>query len=62
MNRLEIMVDVSHGSDDVFYDAIKVSKAPIITEPLNARSVTDHKRNMTDEMLKLIAQNGVVRN
>lgn len=60
MNRLGIMVDVSHGSDDVFYDAIKVSKAPIIASHSNARSVTDHKRNMTDEMLKLIAQNGGV--
>ncbi len=54
------MVDVSHGSDDVFYDAIKVSKAPIIASHSNARSVTDHKRNMTDEMLELIAQNGGV--
>ncbi len=60
MNRLGIMVDVSHGSDDVFYDAIKVSKAPIIASHSNARSVTDHKRNMTDEMLKLMAQNGGV--
>jgi membrane dipeptidase len=60
MNRLGIMVDVSHGNDSVFYDAIKISKAPIIASHSNARSVTDHKRNMTDEMLKLMADNGGV--
>lgn len=60
MNRLGIMVDVSHGNDSVFYDAIKMSKAPIIASHSNARSVTEHKRNMTDEMLKLMADNGGV--
>lgn len=60
MNRLGIMVDVSHGNDSVFYDAIKLSKAPIIASHSNARSVTDHKRNMTDEMLQLMAENGGV--
>lgn len=60
MNRLGIMVDVSHGNDSVFYDAIKLSKAPIIASHSNARSVTEHKRNMTDEMLKLMAKNGGV--
>ncbi|MEK9612842.1 MAG: dipeptidase [Flavobacteriaceae bacterium] len=60
MNRLGIMVDVSHGSDSVFYDAIKLSKAPIIASHSNARTVTNHKRNMTDEMLKLISKNGGV--
>ena len=62
MNRLGIMVDISHGNDSVFYDAIALSKAPIIASHSNARVVTDHKRNMTDEMLKLIAENrGVVQ-
>lgn len=60
MNRLGIMVDVSHGNDSVFYDAIALSKAPIIASHSNARSVTDHKRNMTDEMLKIMAENGGV--
>ena len=60
MNRLGIMVDVSHGNDSVFYDAIALSKAPIIASHSNARSVTDHPRNMTDEMLKLMAKNGGV--
>ena len=60
MNRLGIMVDISHGNDSVFYDAIKLSKAPIIATHSNARAVTNHKRNMTDEMLKLMADNGGV--
>ena len=60
MNRLGIMVDVSHGSDSLFYDTIKLSKAPIIATHSNARVVTNHKRNMTDDMLKLISKNGGV--
>ncbi|MEM8566386.1 MAG: dipeptidase [Bacteroidota bacterium] len=60
MNRLGIMVDVSHGNDSVFYDAITMSQAPIIASHSNARAVTDHRRNMTDEMLKLMAENGGV--
>ena len=60
MNRLGIMVDVSHGSDDTFYDAIELSKAPIIATHSNARTVTDHPRNMSDDMLRLIAKNGGV--
>lgn len=60
MNRLGIIVDISHGSDEVFYDAIAASKAPIIASHSNARAVTDHPRNMTDEMLKLMAENGGV--
>ncbi len=60
MNRLGIMVDVSHGNDSVFYDAINMSKAPIIASHSNARAVTDHRRNMTDEMLRLMAENGGV--
>lgn len=60
MNRLGIMVDISHGNDSVFYDAIAMSKAPIIASHSNARAVTNHNRNMTDEMLKLTAKNGGV--
>lgn len=60
MNRLGIMVDVSHGSEEVFYDAIAVSKAPIIASHSNARAVTAHDRNMSDDMLKLMAENGGV--
>ena len=60
MNRLGIMVDVSHASDDVFFDAIALSEAPIIATHSNARSVTEHQRNMSDEMLRLMAENGGV--
>jgi membrane dipeptidase len=60
MNRLGIMVDVSHGNDSVFYDAIRLSKAPIIASHSNARAVTNHQRNMSDDMLKLMASNGGV--
>ena len=60
MNRLGIMVDVSHGNDSVFFDAIDMSKAAIIASHSNARAVTNHPRNMTDEMLKLMAKNGGV--
>ena len=60
MNRLGIMVDVSHGNDSLFYDAISHSKAPIIATHSNARAVTNHNRNMSDEMLKLMAKNGGV--
>lgn len=60
MNRLGIMVDVSHGSEQVFYDAIEMSKAPIIASHSNARAVTNHNRNMSDEMLKLMSKNGGV--
>ena len=60
MNRLGIMVDVSHGNDSVFYDAIAMSEAPIIASHSNARTVTDHRRNMSDEMLQLMAENGGV--
>jgi len=60
MNRLGIMVDVSHGNDSLFFDVISHSKAPIIASHSNARAVTNHNRNMSDEMLKLIAKNGGV--
>ena len=50
MNRLGMMIDVSHG-DDVFYDAVALSKAPIIASHSNARSVTNHNRNLSDDML-----------
>ncbi|MEM9984233.1 MAG: membrane dipeptidase, partial [Bacteroidota bacterium] len=60
MNRLGIMVDVSHGDDSLFYDVVALSKAPIIASHSNARAVTDHPRNLTDEMLRLMAEKGGV--
>lgn len=62
MNRLGIMVDVSHAADSTFFDALKTSRVPIIASHSSARALTDHRRNLTDEQLKaLAAQGGVVQ-
>lgn len=60
MNRLGMLVDISHGSEEVFWDAVEVSRAPIIASHSNARAVTNHDRNMTDNMLRRMAENGGV--
>jgi membrane dipeptidase len=60
MNRLGMMVDISHVSDKTFWDAIQTSKAPVIASHSSARAFTDHARNMTDEMLRAVAKNGGV--
>jgi membrane dipeptidase len=62
MNRLGMMVDISHVSDKTFYDAIATSKAPVIASHSSARALTDAPRNMTDDMLRAVAKNnGVVQ-
>jgi membrane dipeptidase len=60
MNRLGMLVDVSHVADKTFFDAIEVSKAPVIASHSSCRALTNHPRNMTDEMLKAVARNGGV--
>ena len=60
MNRLGMMVDVSHVADKTFYDVIAVTKAPIIASHSSARALTNHPRNMTDDMLRAVAKNGGV--
>jgi membrane dipeptidase len=61
MNRLGMMVDVSHVSDDTFADVIETTQAPIIASHSSCRALTNVPRNMTDEMLKALAKNrGVV--
>jgi membrane dipeptidase len=60
MNRLGVMVDVSHISVKSFYDVIKVSKAPIIASHSGCRALADHSRNLYDEQLKSLAKNGGV--
>src|SRR5437868_6075874 len=61
MNRLGMMVDISHVADKTFWDAIGVTKAPVIASHSAARSLTNAPRNMTDDMLKAVGKNnGVV--
>ncbi|GAB1418346.1 dipeptidase [Bacteroidales bacterium] len=60
MNRLGMMVDVSHISDSAFFDVIKRSEAPVIASHSNARTVCNHPRNLTDEMLLALKENGGV--
>jgi membrane dipeptidase len=62
MNRLGIIVDISHVSDKTFYDALEVSKAPMIASHSSCRAICDVPRNMTDRMMKdLAAKGGVVQ-
>ena len=60
MNRLGIMIDVSHISDEAFFEVIEISRSPVIASHSNARAVRDHPRNMSDEMLLKLAENGGV--
>ncbi|MFH0989019.1 MAG: dipeptidase [bacterium] len=59
MNRLGIMVDISHLSDDAFYEVMRITKAPVIASHSSCRVFTPgFERNLSDEMIRLIAQNG----
>jgi len=61
MNRVGIMVDVSHISDDAFYEVMNVTKAPVIASHSSCRYFTPgFERNMSDDMIKLLAHNGGV--
>jgi membrane dipeptidase len=60
MNRLGVIVDVSHLSDAGFYDVVRCCRAPFVASHSNSRSVTSHFRNLTDDMIRLLAQNGGV--
>jgi membrane dipeptidase len=62
MNRLGVMVDISHVSDKTFYDALEVSNAPLFASHSSCRAICDAPRNMTDQMMKdLAAKGGVVQ-
>jgi membrane dipeptidase len=62
MNRLGMMVDISHVSDKTFYDALETSKAPLIASHSSCRAICDAPRNMTDQMIKdLAAKGGVIQ-
>lgn len=60
LNRLGVMVDVSHVSDKTFYDALEVTKAPLIASHSSCRAIANHPRNMTDDMLRALARSGGV--
>ncbi|MDL1877538.1 membrane dipeptidase, partial [Cytophagia bacterium CHB2] len=61
MNRLGIMVDISHVSDSAFYQVIRLTKAPVIASHSSCRSFTPGwERNMSDDMIKTLAKNGGV--
>jgi membrane dipeptidase len=60
MNRLGVMVDISHVSDKTFADALAISKAPMIASHSSCRAICDAPRNMTDEMMKALAAKGGV--
>ena len=62
MNRLGMLVDISHVSDKTFYDALAVSKAPLFASHSSCRVICDAPRNMTDQMMKdLAARGGVIQ-
>ncbi len=60
MNRLGIMVDLSHAHEKSFYDALELSKMPIVCSHSSARALCDHPRNLTDDQMRALAQKGGV--
>lgn len=60
MNELGMIVDVSHLSDGGFWDCIKHSKSPIMASHSNARELCDHRRNLSDDMLRALGETGSV--
>ena len=60
MNRVGMMVDLSHAAEKSFYDAIEISKKPIVCSHSSARALCDHPRNLTDDQMRRLAQTGGV--
>jgi membrane dipeptidase len=60
LNRLGIMVDISHVADKTFFDALEVTRAPVIASHSSCRAIADAPRNMTDNMLRALSKNGGV--
>jgi len=60
MNRLGMMVDISHVADKTFWDALEVSTAPLLASHSSCRAISGHPRNMTDDMIKALAAKGGV--
>jgi membrane dipeptidase len=59
-NRLGMIVDVSHASDETFYDVLETTSAPVIASHSDARAIAEHHRNLSDDMLRALAKNGGV--
>lgn len=60
MNRIGMIVDISHVSDETFWDALKVTQKPVIASHSSCRALADVRRNMTDDMIRALAKNGGV--
>jgi membrane dipeptidase len=60
MNKLGMIIDVSHAHDETFWDVLRVSTKPVVASHSCARSLSDHFRNLSDEMFKALAKNGGV--
>jgi microsomal dipeptidase-like Zn-dependent dipeptidase len=60
MNRVGMMVDLSHASEKSFYDAIDISRLPIVCSHSSSRALCDHPRDLTDDQLRRLAQSGGV--
>ncbi len=60
MNRIGMLIDVSHISDDSFFDVIKYSSKPVVASHSCCRALADHPRNLSDEMIQAVASNGGV--
>ena len=60
MNKLGLMVDLSHAAESSFYDALQISKTPIVCSHSSARALCDHPRNLTDDQMRALAQAGGV--
>ena len=60
MNQIGMVIDVSHLSDEAFFDVISISQEPVIASHSGCRAINDHHRNLSDEMLRALAKNGGV--
>jgi membrane dipeptidase len=58
MNRLGMIIDLSHAHDETFQDVLKLSDSPVVASHSCCRALSEHHRNLTDEMLKSLAENG----
>ena len=60
MNRLGVLVDMSHAGEESFYQALEISSMPIVCSHSSARALCDHPRNLTDEQMRALAKKGGV--